>query len=1786
MFVILLLFACTSTILCNQIPVDGLVLTTRYLEPELNTEVSIPENREFKVFEEPDRPYQRVVVNPNTDNADFRESALFRAGDPTELLAYGSQRIPDEDYKLSTEGTDLLVGNLNGEKKLYITRNKQKYPLAHYNLHKKDDSNKELIPDLWYGESLGEPEGYLIIKPHEKKEITSLTLKTIVGDYTPHRFYEWNERCRKRFGEANFVNILAFIPPKGVKKLGRLELTHGQTYFFLADGDPIPADVAYKIHADGGDIQNGMGRDTTIEFLPNDMPFSQKRSFPETSSGDIVVRYRWESKSGYAGTGLLRKLSGGVGTVRIEEREPTVLTVLGDFDPNIDYQYTWETPDGKIAGKGQRVNFTPNLAKNSTGIATVQFSAHKDGELCAAYTFSIPVSLPRERIVLTKVVQEDYRVIIRGRVENIANPNDYQIAPYVYSDISYEIRGKNIFSLDEEGKFAFQVETNPSLDRLLVYLFPRTRTEKSFAKEGVFYDHFYNTKARLDFEIDGQKSLAFTSYHFHGQEKHSDPQIQYLLNRFCKVPVRFKGTSTALKGAQPDPNAPENAFLIRSYDNHDQMYLYDEALAILAFTHAGERRAAKKILDALKYLQLKHEDDPVNAHKDGSWYFSYLPDGQCIYPDAPSWHERTQGVWDRQTYDDRRVTGATAWAAMAINAYQLKYKDPEYDDMLKRVITYLNRIRKEVKFNGVTSYPAQFQDNDRKLTVWNEAQTFSIEHNLDTYSAFRVYDKLKNSTEYSSSAKEVLDFIESLWIGENRGFYVGFGNTAGQANTEEIFMDPQSWGLLALGHDEDLLRKYYTGLERVFSDFFECAGFKPNGETGFIGFFDYYPKGVNTLEWTRQFVWTEGTLGVILAMNLVKEKLDLDMTFKRFGATYTVQDLLDSMNRIQDEEGGVPYATWNAIPDDFSHDPCIAGTTWLYFANHNFNPFDPKFEPGPNSASTKQVGDAEESESIGEEELVVTTPIQTELVVDDFNTGKARGKSFERQTSLGIARGDDTIYHGTSVRRPDYAVMAKKESDLNPSDENKMLKIEYKNTKRGWASYYSLLGGIDITKYNALSFWVKGRKGGESFDIGFNDKRMLDNQHDGISIGSVNLFLEDGITTRWQEVLVPLCSIDTFSSAHIDQTSMGSIVLQFRNRGRGTIYLEDIKFRLLDDVPNQYYCEQPTFVPLSEVPTYNLESSDEEEMVTTRRGEFKLYSFGSAEALRKPVADGEVFYSASRDTIANDPEFKLSYKTLNLDKKSVRIHYQIERNRDDKIEIVQDQIKNSSGNDYLGAYCKIFGDLSAYKTLTFLVKGKRGGETFDIGIADDVSDKLLTNIKSGSIYRYLPNGITTEWQVVKIPLEDFFGADLQKTVSLTFDFNESGSGTFWIDEIWFSTEILVDRGIEIQEKGYLLLDNFDHSDYNFLGLKGVPYKKIPSECIARRVVDPKDHEAGRCLQLEFDKQKSGWSGYYTMLNHLGGDRFDLSVYSKVSFKVRGERGGEDFEIQLADKKGQETGISGSAGQISEFLNSGVTTEWQDVIIPLEKFGNLILSQMGTFTINFNKIGKGTIYLDDLKFHLKGPDDHKGTNQRVTSQTQVDRHQTQSKVPDKPDIPRSHQLMENGDAIFFVDDFENDGVNLAGGLSDTTVGKFSACYASYERDPSYTEYGRILRLDYDKKGGDWCVYYSVLNIRGENFVDLTDFEAVTFKVKGGKGGEQFKVKLADEKFQDEGDTPAKISINNVLPGGVTTEWQEVVIPLKKLRFGLDLRRMGTFSIDFYKVGSGTIYIDDLKFHRKK
>ncbi|NQU73664.1 MAG: hypothetical protein HQ547_03020 [Candidatus Omnitrophica bacterium] len=298
--------------------------------------------------------------------------------------------------------------------------------------------------------------------------------------------------------------------------------------------------------------------------------------------------------------------------------------------------------------------------------------------------------------------------------------------------------------------------------------------------------------------------------------------------------------------------------------------------------------------------------------------------------------------------------------------------------------------------------------------------------------------------------------------------------------------------------------------------------------------------------------------------------------------------------------------------------------------------------------------------------------------------------------------------------------------------------------------------------------------------------------------------------------------------------------------------------------------------------------------------------------------------------------------------------------------------KKADEKSFCGAYMILMADLSGYKTISFLIKGQKGGEVFEVGMNDVISNKREDAVYIGPIDRYLPSGLTKNWQLVKLPLSDFYGPDISKTYSLVFQFNDISDGVFWIDEVRFYKEDLVFEGRleQIKKKGFLLLDSFDYSDLNLLGRKTNTYKKLPSVCKTGRSSEEYFGSKGRSLKIVYKRESTGWAGYYTLLNQIDGEYYDLSGFKAASFMVKGKTGGEKFEIGMADKNWGIIGDSLKAGGVAKYLPGGITTEWQEVVVPLEDFGLLDFSQMGSFVINFNEKGKGTVYIDDLKFYLK------------------------------------------------------------------------------------------------------------------------------------------------------------------------------------------------------------------------
>lgn len=97
-------------------------------------------------------------------------------------------------------------------------------------------------------------------------------------------------------------------------------------------------------------------------------------------------------------------------------------------------------------------------------------------------------------------------------------------------------------------------------------------------------------------------------------------------------------------------------------------------------------------------------------------------------------------------------------------------------------------------------------------------------------------------------------------------------------------------------------------------------------------------------------------------------------------------------------------------------------------------------------------------------------------------------------------------------------------------------------------------------------------------------------------------------------------------------------------------------------------------------------------------------------------------------------------------------------------------------------------DASAYRFLSFWLKGQKGGEDFEIEMTDEgtVADEEARPRRP--LRAYLPQGASTKWQEVLVPLADFHGLERARLVRLTLNIPKPGDHRFYLDDIALKRE--------------------------------------------------------------------------------------------------------------------------------------------------------------------------------------------------------------------------------------------------------------------------------------------------------------------------------------------------------------------------------------------------------------
>ncbi|MDD5066594.1 MAG: hypothetical protein PHF84_06060 [bacterium] len=273
-----------------------------------------------------------------------------------------------------------------------------------------------------------------------------------------------------------------------------------------------------------------------------------------------------------------------------------------------------------------------------------------------------------------------------------------------------------------------------------------------------------------------------------------------------------------------------------------------------------------------------------------------------------------------------------------------------------------------------------------------------------------------------------------------------------------------------------------------------------------------------------------------------------------------------------------------------------------------------------------------------------------------------------------------------------------------------------------------------------------------------------------------------------------------------------------------------------------------------------------------------------------------------------------------------------------------------------------------YTYLRFYARGSTGNEMFRVMVRDTSG-----NYRSVDVRNYLPAGrLATTNRLVLIPLTAFRYNDCNETrITNFYIYVEHGmgadSGAVFLDEILFARgagSIYVDN-METDESPY------DNSALNFDVYKYAGNSGGNAYSFATNIMTNDSYSGSRayclkhitkCTNTQWAFSQSVWMfGYLNITPPL-----DVTACDQLRFfakKGAGDTGGRRYIILGYDN-------SGSMAGMGHYELTGLTTSWQEYVIPLSVFSGGDLSRLLEFRLvsewNSGKVTNIT-FLDEIRF---------------------------------------------------------------------------------------------------------------------------------------------------------------------------------------------------------------------------
>ncbi len=171
--------------------------------------------------------------------------------------------------------------------------------------------------------------------------------------------------------------------------------------------------------------------------------------------------------------------------------------------------------------------------------------------------------------------------------------------------------------------------------------------------------------------------------------------------------------------------------------------------------------------------------------------------------------------------------------------------------------------------------------------------------------------------------------------------------------------------------------------------------------------------------------------------------------------------------------------------------------------------------------------------------------------------------------------------------------------------------------------------------------------------------------------------------------------------------------------------------------------------------------------------------------------------------------------------------------------------------------------------------------------------------------------------------------------------------------------------------GVFLLGHFDRGNTNRLGGYFNGFAQAPSTSALAIARAPDD---GPALAYSYDKEAGSFAGFWIHLfdfKQPPTERvlFDAGPLAYLTFAIRGELGGEDLALHIADRAWEEREGSLPIADVASFLTGGrIETTWQRVWVPLDELPpGLNTQELASLVFLTNGEGAGRVFLKDIAF---------------------------------------------------------------------------------------------------------------------------------------------------------------------------------------------------------------------------